>query len=212
MSSTELLPSDISPAATLDIRPWPDDVIDLVGHDPRSAYVEHFWLGVLGPSSTWIMRRLASGLEDSPEGFELNLTQEAAAIGLGMRDGRSSPYLRALARLCQFELADPGDDGTLAVRRKIPPLSARQVKRLPPHLVAAHQQWQKDDLRTPSREHLLRRCRRLALSLFELGEELDAAERQLARWRFPPAMCREAAIWARDRHLEAAAALDTTPE
>jgi hypothetical protein len=37
---------------TIAIRPWPDEVIDAVGHDPRSAYVERFWLGVLGPSTT----------------------------------------------------------------------------------------------------------------------------------------------------------------
>lgn len=35
----------------LTIRPWPDEVIDALGHDPRSAYVERFWLGVLGPSA-----------------------------------------------------------------------------------------------------------------------------------------------------------------
>jgi site-specific DNA recombinase len=36
---------------TLHVRPWPDPVIDAVGHDPRSTYVERFWLGVLGPAS-----------------------------------------------------------------------------------------------------------------------------------------------------------------
>ena len=56
------------PAESLSIRPWPDPVIDLLGHDPRSAYVERFWLGVLGPSTTWLMRRLASGLETAPAG------------------------------------------------------------------------------------------------------------------------------------------------
>ena len=38
----------------LQIRPWPDPVIDTVGHDPRSHYVEEFWLGILGPSTTGI--------------------------------------------------------------------------------------------------------------------------------------------------------------
>lgn len=203
-----MIPPSISPAATLAVCAWPDEVIDLVGHDPRSTYVEQFWLGVLGPSTTWILRRLASGLEDSPDGFELSLPEEAAAVGLGIRAGRSSPYMRALARLCQFDLAEPRGVGILAVRRKIPPLSMRQVRRLPVHLAAAHHNWQQTDLNTPSADHLQRRCRRLALSLFELGEELDSAERQLARWRFPPAMCRDAASWARDRHREAQAAAD----
>lgn len=37
--------------ATLAIRPWPDPVIDTLGHDPRSLYVERFWLPTLGPPS-----------------------------------------------------------------------------------------------------------------------------------------------------------------
>ena len=36
-------------AGPLTIRPWPDDVIDSLGHDPRSHYVETYWLGILGP-------------------------------------------------------------------------------------------------------------------------------------------------------------------
>ncbi|HSH60272.1 MAG TPA: hypothetical protein VK988_11660 [Acidimicrobiales bacterium] len=43
------------PAPTLDaltIRPWPDPVIDALGHDPRSHYVENYWLGILGPPTT----------------------------------------------------------------------------------------------------------------------------------------------------------------
>ena len=31
----------------LTVRPWPDSVLDRVGHDPRSSYVERFWLGRL---------------------------------------------------------------------------------------------------------------------------------------------------------------------
>jgi hypothetical protein len=32
--------------------PLPDDVIDALGHDPRSHYVETYWLGTLGPPTT----------------------------------------------------------------------------------------------------------------------------------------------------------------
>ena len=31
---------------------WNDPPIDTVGFDPRSPYVERYWLAVLGPSST----------------------------------------------------------------------------------------------------------------------------------------------------------------
>ncbi len=37
----------------LHIRPWSDDVVDKLGFDPRSSYVEDFWLGILGPSTVW---------------------------------------------------------------------------------------------------------------------------------------------------------------
>ena len=57
---------------TLTVRPWPDSVLDDVGHDPRSPYVERFWLGVLGPSSVVFLRRLAAELEANPSGFELH--------------------------------------------------------------------------------------------------------------------------------------------
>ena len=51
------------------IRPWIDPVVDEHGHDPRSTYVEQFWLGVIGPTATWIMRRLAAGFDTEPSGL-----------------------------------------------------------------------------------------------------------------------------------------------
>ncbi|MEA2932227.1 MAG: hypothetical protein QOI56_1012 [Actinomycetota bacterium] len=200
------------PLATLAIRPWPDSVIDALGHDPRSTYVEMFWLGILGPSTTWLLRRMAAGLEASPAGFDLDLADTAAALGLGGRGGRHSPFMRALGRCCQFDLAMVRGDGTLAVRRKVPPLNRRQVLRLAPSLVAAHQAWQEGQLRTPAVEQQRRRARRLALSLLELGEDVDAAERQLLRWKFHPGLCRESAAWAWDRHRRALAGDDAGDE
>src|SRR6187399_2652384 len=48
---------------------WFDPFLAQQGYDPRSAYVERFWLGVLGPSATWLLRRLARGLDSHPDGF-----------------------------------------------------------------------------------------------------------------------------------------------
>ncbi|MBW3580046.1 MAG: hypothetical protein KY431_03305 [Actinobacteria bacterium] len=191
------------------VRPWPDPVIDRVGHDPRSAYVERFWLGILGPSTTWLLRRLAGQLEAAPAGFELVLADTARSLGLG-GEGRSSPFMRALARCCQFQLAAPEDDGVLAVRRKLPPLNRRQLARLPEAVQVEHQRWLDDDLRTPSLDKLRRRTRSLALSLLELGEDVEATERQLLRWRFHPTLCQEAALWAWQRHTQALAQAEAT--
>jgi hypothetical protein len=45
--------SDEQPAGIEVIRivGWPDPVIDRLGYDPRSLYVETFWLGILGPTT-----------------------------------------------------------------------------------------------------------------------------------------------------------------
>src|SRR4051794_26631584 len=140
----------------LDIRPWADPVIDAVGHDPRSHYVEEFWLSILGPSTVWLLRRMAAGLEanpggvtqprprthyfeefwlsilgpstvwllrrmaagleTNPGGFAMTLADTAKALGLGDKGGRHSPFMRALGRVCQFDLGQLQDEGTLAVR------------------------------------------------------------------------------------------------
>jgi hypothetical protein len=191
---------------TLTVRPWADDVIDSLGFDPRSPYVERFWLGVLGPSTTWLLRRIAAGFDHHPQGFEMALGETARALGLGDRGGRHSPFLRTVNRMIQFELAQvvsPGA-GELAVRRRVPPLSRRQIARLSPTLQAAHERWQAEQLKEPPAE-AQRRARQLALSLLELGEDAEGAERQLLRWRYHPALAREAAGWADERHRTATA-------
>ena len=49
------------PSDRLLIEPWPDDVIDTLGFDPRSGYVETYWLGILGPSTTWSSNTVTRG-------------------------------------------------------------------------------------------------------------------------------------------------------
>jgi hypothetical protein len=126
---------------------WPDPLIDALGHDPRSRHVEQFWLSVLGPTSTWLMRRLAAGLDTEPGGFELSVCETARALGLGGRGGRHSPFQRAIARCVTFELARHEGPGTLAVRRKVPPLPRRHLLRLPESLQQMHRDWSSSKLR-----------------------------------------------------------------
>ncbi len=185
---------------SLTITPWRDQVIDALGHDPRSAYVETFWLGILGPTTTWLVRRLAHELDRSPEGFELPLQETARALGLGHPGGRHSAFMRAVTRVCQFGMAQPTAPTTLAVRRRLPPLNHHQLNRLPQALQLTHADWQDIDLRSPTVEQRRERARRLALSLVELGESFDTTERQLHRWHFHPAMARDATNWAWDHH------------
>jgi hypothetical protein len=184
------------------VRPWPDDVIDALGHDPRSAYVERFWLGVLGPSAIWLLRRLAAGLESSPGGFELPLGETARAIGIG-GSGRSSPFMRTLGRICQFELARVELPDAIAVRRKLPPLARRHLARLPASVQAEHATWQRADHQLPELDRQRNRARKLAMSLVALGEDIEGTERQLLRWHHHPSICRDAALWAWREHIHA---------
>lgn len=126
---------------TVRVTPWCDEAVERVGYDPRSPYVERFWLGVIGPSCTWLMRRLAAGFDAAPEGFDLPLGETARALGLGDPGGRNSAFFRTLTRMVQFELARPAGPAELEVRRRLPPLGRRHLARLSPALQEAHSRW-----------------------------------------------------------------------
>jgi hypothetical protein len=189
----------VLPTDELRVTAWPDPVIDQLGHDPRSAYVERFWLGILGPSTTWLLRSVAHRLDHEPDGFVLDLPDLARTLGLGNKGGQQSPFMRAIARACQFGLAHPVDADTLAVRRRLPPLTRRQIERLPDTSRREHDAWNERGAPASTAAELRTRAKRLALTLVDLGEDFDATERQLHRWRFHPAMAHEATTWAWDR-------------
>jgi hypothetical protein len=202
MTLTAMPPTAALPAS-MRVCSWPDPVIDRLGHDPHSAYVETYWLGILGPSTTWLMRRLAAGLDLQPDGYDLDPAETARCLGLGDKGGRSSPFVRSLQRLVKFELAQPSGRDELAVRRRIPPLSRRHLQRLPVSLQESHQAWQTQQRSGPDVDGMRRRSRQLALGLLELGEDPELIERQLLRWHYHPAMAHEALRWAWDTHSRA---------
>src|SRR5665213_319698 len=100
-------PVDRSDIPTLRVVPWVDPVADPHGLHPCSRYVELYWLPIIGPSTTWLLRRLPYGLEVHGDGFDLHLPETARSLGLGDKMGKNSPFRRALARLITFELARP---------------------------------------------------------------------------------------------------------
>jgi hypothetical protein len=133
------------------IRPWIDPVVDEHGHDPRSTYVEHFWLGIIGPTATWIMRRFAEGFDTEPSGFHLDLSDTATAMGLSYEKGPQSPFGKALQRCVMFGLAHPLSDG-FAVRRRLPPVSQRHLRRLPDSVQSEHDTWARATIRVDVRD------------------------------------------------------------
>ena len=188
---------------TLSIKPWPDHVIDAVGQHPCSSYVETFWLGFLGPSTTWLLRHLVTSLELSPQGFELTLSETAQRLGLGQGHGRSSAFIRSIGRLVHFKFAELHDTTTLAVRMRVPPLTRAQQRRLPELLQRAHESWQQAQLQMPAMERQRQRARQLALSYLEARLGVDETERQLMRLDYHPAICHDAVRWAIERHRRA---------
>ncbi|MEQ8840673.1 MAG: hypothetical protein RIB98_06805 [Acidimicrobiales bacterium] len=181
------------------IRSWDDPIIDRIGHDPRSSYVEQFWLGILGPSTIWFLRHCRHELDRSPHGFVLDLSDTAGALGLGHKGGRNSPLARSIARACRFGAAQPVSVGELEVRRRLPPLNRAQLGRLPPPLQRRHDTFQRDQ-ESGDQATLERRARRLALGLVQCGDGVDDAELQLGQWRFHPAIAAAAVRWAWDHH------------
>jgi len=188
--------------ATLAVKPWSDPILDTLGHDPRSFYVEQFWLPTLGPTAVLLLRHLAHRFDDHPDGVDLPLGQISQCLGLGDRETASSPIVRTLTRLAQFDLACELGPAEIAVRRNLPPIHRRHVRRLPAELVLAHAEWtegrQADEPLATARQ----RARRVAYTLLEQGDDPDHVERVLHATGFHPAVCGESARWAYDRHRE----------
>jgi hypothetical protein len=177
---------------SLHIVEWVDPVADPHGMHPCSRYVELYWLGVIGPSTTWLLRRLTYGLEVHGDGFDLHLPETARSLGLGDKMGKNSPFRRALARLITFELARPHGPGGLAVRQHIPPLPLRHLSRLPDPLQRSHRRWVAEQALSEP-EQMRRRARRLAAGLAGAGHDRATIERRLGEWRFHPAVAFTAA-------------------
>jgi hypothetical protein len=84
----------------------------------------------------------------------------------------------------------------------VPPLTRRQVLRLPELLQVDHQRWQEQQLQTPPLERMRRRSRQLALTYLEAGLDVDETERQLLRLQYHPSIAHESTQWAAQRHTE----------
>ena len=193
------------PTAPLDIAtndellmvvPWHDPVVDAVGYEVRSQYVELFWLNVLGPTATWILRRLVLGFDRYPLGYELDLAETASALGLSYTAGTANAFMRSLNRCVLFGVSQPAN-GALAVRRRVPPVATRHLLRMPLHLRQAHQQWSMPMRRISLDD--LERARVLAEAMVETGDDPDTVERQLLALGVVPAAAIEATSLAISR-------------
>jgi hypothetical protein len=176
------------------IEPWIDDRAT-ARHEAHSPYVERYWLSVLGPTASWLLRIMASELERSPEGVTLDLAETSAALGLGYRSGRNAPISRSIERLVLFDIACHRGF-ILAVRRHLPDLSTTQLRRLPAPLRRAHIGVEAEHIDPVAPGH---KARRLALVLAELGETPATIEAQLRGWNVEPSTAQHSVQWAMAR-------------
>jgi hypothetical protein len=190
---------------TIRILPWSDPVVDTLGHDPRAPYPERFWLPTLGPTALLLMRHIAHRFDRLPGGFSLDLAETSRCLGLGERQGRNSPMARSLGRIVQFDLATEQGDGVLAVRRFVPPINRRHIRRLPPSMQDEHDAWVRSHLAESPLAAARRNARRTALLLFGLGDGRPEVEHALGAAGFNPAVAREAACWAAEELNSASA-------
>lgn len=167
-------PEWLPPDGRVRITPWSDPLLDRRGHDPRSSYVERFWLGTLGPTATWLMRRLVAGFDEHPDGYVLDLGATATALGLSLTRGSSSPFAKAFGRCVMFGLAHVTPEG-YAVRRRLPELARRHLVRLPDEVQVDHQRWVGSVARLDS----LERGRTLASAMVAAGDDAELIEPQL---------------------------------
>jgi hypothetical protein len=193
---TALSPPLADGSGTLFVEPWADPLVDRLGHDPRSLYVERYWLPVLGPSTTFMLRRFASYLDEPGEGVEVSVEELAKGLGIGERSGPNAPLARTIKRCVDFQMAE-WRRGRLAVRRRVPPLARRHLRRLPESLQVEHEREIEAALAAPPlNERLRSQGRELALCLVGHGDDRAMAEQQLSRWGFEPALASECADWA----------------
>ena len=94
----------------------------------------------IGPSAAWIMRRLTDEFDLAPNGFEIDLAATARSLGMSYRRREQSPFGRALHRCVMFGLIRPSADG-FEVRRRVPNLPYRQLRRLPEDFRDEHPAW-----------------------------------------------------------------------
>jgi hypothetical protein len=129
------------PPSTITIAAWRDPILSGRGHHVNSLYVEFFWLPVLGPSATMLLRRCAIFTARRPHGTQLDSGWLSSSLGLGNGDSRNAPLPRAIQRCIRFGAARRVAHDHVAVRSVLAPLTQHHVSRLHPLLQELHANW-----------------------------------------------------------------------
>jgi hypothetical protein len=118
----------------------PNPKVRRLGFELTDPYVEQCWSGVIGPSSTLLLRRMpALWVERVPA--VMPASELSRSIGLGAGTNSNSRFGATLKRLADFHLirhAGPSGDH-FEVFVEVSPLTPRQLVRLPKWTRATHE-------------------------------------------------------------------------
>ncbi|HCB36797.1 MAG TPA: hypothetical protein DEP66_00895 [Acidimicrobiaceae bacterium] len=177
---------------------WHDPRRDHRSHDPRSAYVERFWMSVLGPSVVWFLRLIAREFDSNPAvdaHLMLDLPLTARRLGLGFKGGRNSAFMRTLDRSVTFGMArrPAGSADALEVRTLVPPMPATLHDRLPQELRAEMSAWSRthDGFELSGGE-----TRLLASCMLNMGHGLHESSERIVMLGVSPDAANQAVAWA----------------
>jgi hypothetical protein len=183
------------PLNVVRVVPWEDTTSAVGALDPRSAYVERYWLPLLGAQATVLVRRLADRLEAEPGGFDLEVDEAVRTLGLWGPGGARSSFRRAVLRLVRHRFARHHGREAIAVVRRAPTLGERDVAKLAAALATEHRRWEAARA-APAFAEVRRHARRAALDLLDAEGDLPSLERRLLHWGVHPALAGESAAWA----------------
>ena len=124
-------------ADLLTFHPWNDALVDAYDLTPDSTVSRLCWLPIIGPTSWLLWGTLATQLRSNTDAT-WNLPALAEAHGIARSAGANGPLRRTLLRLNQFHLAQTRTGDRHLVRLSAPPLTRRQLGRLPAYAVAVH--------------------------------------------------------------------------
>lgn len=117
-------------ADILTFEPLPDPVYDALGLPPDGHDARLGWLPTVGPSSYLVWGTLAAQLRRfTPVTWDMDAL--ARAHGLSAGSTRNGALPRTLQRLAMYRLIAPDGAARFLVRLLAPPLSPRQLARLP---------------------------------------------------------------------------------
>lgn len=112
---------------------------DPAGYPITHPYVDGLWLPVIGPSGIALLRLVDRFAETDPDNFTIELDQLGRRLGIGGAGARSRAA-RTIDRLCNFRIAARLSGEEVVVPLRLPPLSNRQLDRLPPYIARLDQE------------------------------------------------------------------------